>query len=84
MKIITKISAEFMYLVIKKINLTKEEFINNILFSVNYFRYYILFVKTLVHENKRESENEIFDFIKTFSNIIIQLFDSDEENKNDS
>lgn len=80
-----KISAEFMYLVIKKINLTKEEFINNILFSSELFSILYTFVKTLVHENKRESENEIFDFIeKTFSNTIIQLFDSDEENKNNT
>lgn len=76
-----KISTEFMYLVIKKINLTKKEFIDNILFSDELIAILYTFIRTLAHENKRENETEILNFIeKTFSNIIIQLFENDNEN----
>lgn len=76
-----KISTEFMYLVIKKINLTKKEFIDNILFSDELIAILYTFIKTLIYESKKENETEILNFIeKTFSNIIMQLFENEDKN----
>lgn len=75
-----KISDEFIYLVIKKINLTKKEFINNILFSDEFLAVLYTLIQTLIYNNSFQKDDEILNFIeKIYSIIIIKFFEDETE-----